>query len=399
MCLLCLASALCFGTSTMQSTNAAQPTQIPKHRALGLQVDSKGVLVKDGKPFRGIGVNCFNLFYRTITNPGDASYRDTLKTLEDNGIPFVRFAACGFWPVDFKLYREDRAKYFALMDGVVKSAEEHRIGLIPSFFWFYAAVPDMCGEPMDAWGDPKSKTSEFVRTYTREIVTRYRSSPAIWGWEFGNEFSLQADLPNAKDFRPHVDQNLGTAASRSDRDHLTHKMIRTAFTEFGKEVRRLDTHRIIITGNSFPRPSAWHQMTEHSWDLDTREQYEQMLLGDNPDPVNTLSGHMYTDVPTRFGGPITFDELLRTTMEISRKARKPLFVGEFGAQRQKDDAATKKLFSEMIAALEKNKVPISALWVFDYGPQDKDWNVTATNDRSWQLTAIADANRRTREGK
>lgn len=361
---------------------------------LGLQVDSKGVLVKDGKPFRGIGVNTFDLFYRTITNPGDTTYRDTLKTLQDNGIPFVRFAGCGFWPRDMKLYREDPEKYFALMDAVVKSAEEHKVGLIPSFFWFYAAVPDMCGEPMDAWGDPKSKTTEFMRKYTRELVTRYRNSPAIWGWEFGNEFSLAADLPNAKDFRPGIHPELGTPTTRSDRDDLTHKMIRTAFVEFAKEVRKLDAHRIIITGNSFPRPSAWHQMRDHNWDQDTREQYEEMLLGDNPDPMNTLCGHMYTDMPTRFGSPITFDKLLSTTMEISRKAKKPLFVGEFGAQRQPDPEATRKLFAEMISALEKNQVPMAALWVFDYGPQDKNWNVTATNERSWQLTAIANANRR-----
>jgi len=363
----------------------------------GLQVDTNGVLTLNGKPFRGIGVNCFNLFYRTLGNPEDTSYRDTLKTLEANGIPFVRFAACGYWPRDFKLYREDPEKYFKLMDGVVKSAEEDHVGLIPSFVWYYAAVPDMVGEPMQAWGDPKSKTIAFLRKYTSEIVTRYNNSPAIWGWEFGNEFSLAADLPNAKDFRPHIDPNLGTVPGpRSERDDMTHANIRAAFVEFAKEVRKHDKHRIIISGNSFPRPSAWHQMHEHGWGQDTREQYEEMLLGDNPDPVNTLCVHMYTDMPTRFGKPITFDESLRTTMEISRKARKPLFVGEFGAQRQDDAGATKKLFGEMLSALEKNNVPLAALWVFDYGPQDKDWNVTATNERSWMLTAISEFNRRIR---
>ena len=378
----------------MKSPETVSKTEIPKHSRLGLQVDANGVLVKDGKPFRGIGVNCFNLFYRTLGNPEDISFRDSLTTLHKHGIPFVRFAACGFWPRDFKLYREEPEKYFELMDGVVRSAERHHIGLIPSFFWFYAAVPDMCGEPMDAWGDPDSKTIAFMRKYTSEIVTRYLNSPAIWGWEFGNEFSLQADLPNAKDFRPHVDPSLGTAASRTERDDLTHRMIRTAFTEFAKEVRKHDKSRIIVTGNSFPRPSAWHQMTERSWAQDSREQYEQMLLGDNPHQVDTLCVHMYNDMPTRFGKQITFDELLRVTMGISRKAGKPLFVGEFGAPRQDDPQATKKQFSEMMSALEKHEVPLSALWVYDYKPQDRDWNITTTNDRSWMLTAIAEANRR-----
>lgn len=391
---LATAALACFGILAAQSAQAGSNIEIPKHSGLGLQVNAKGVLVKDGKPYRGIGVNCFNAFYRTLGDPKDTSYREGFKTLSEHGIPFVRFAACGFWPADYKLYLKDRTKYFWLMDRVVKAAEEYHIGLIPSFFWYYAAVPDIVGEPMDAWGDPKSKTIEFMRTYTREVVTRYRSSPAIWGWEFGNEFSLSADLPNASDHRPHILPSLGTASSRSERDDLTHAMIRFAFVEFAKEVRKHDKSRIIITGNSFPRPSAWHQMHEHSWGQDSQDQYAEMLLGDNPDPVNTVCVHMYTDMPTRFGKPITFEELLRLTMEISTKARKPLFVGEFGAGREEDPEATKKLFAEMLSAFEKTGVPLAALWVFDYGPQDKDWNVTATNDRAYQLQAIAEANRR-----
>jgi hypothetical protein len=383
--LLCFAAALCAAGAVNLEGSQARP---------GLQVNSKGILVKDGKPYRGIGVNYYNAFYRCLNNPQDTSYREGFKTLSEKGIPFVRFSACGFWPVDYKMYREDRANYFRVMDQVVKAAEEYHIGLIPSFFWFYAAVPDLVGEPMDAWGDPKSKTIEFMRTYTREVVMRYHNSPAIWGWEFGNEFSLSADLPNASDHRPHIQPSLGTPTTRTERDDLTHAMIQSAFVEFAKEVRKYDKTRIVITGNSFPRPSAWHQQSEHSWTQDSQAQYAEMLLADNPDPVNTVSAHMYNDMPTRFGKTITYDELLRMTMGICAKAKKPLFVGEFGAQKGDDPESTKKLFSEMLSAIEKTGVPLAALWVFDYNAQDKDWNVTATNDRAYQLTALAEANRR-----
>jgi hypothetical protein len=361
---------------------------------LGLQVDAKGVLTKDGKPYRGIGVNFFNAFHRTLADPNTTTYRAGFKTLSELGIPFARICGGGYWAADYKLYREDRAKYFEIMDGVVKAAEEYNIGLIPSFFWFIAGIPDFVGEPVSAWGDPKSKTSDFMRTYVREVVTRYRNSPAIWAWEFGNEFSLYADLPNAAQHRPHVAPSLGTPETRSERDELTYKMIRTAFVEFAKEALKYDKKRAIITGNSFPRPTAWHHMTKHSWDEDSREQFEEMLLGDNPDPMNTLCVHMYNDMPTRFGKQITFDELLGLTMDVSRKARKPLFIGEFGAQTEKDPEVTKTRFSQMLSAIAKHEVPLSALWVFDYKPQDKQWNITATNERSWQLAAIAEANRR-----
>ena len=49
---------------------------------------------------------------------------------------------------------------------------------------------------------------------------------------------------------------------------------------------------------------------------------------------------------------------------------------------------------KIVAAIETHQVPLSALWVFDYSPQDKDWNVTFDNDRSYMLRLIAEANRR-----
>ena len=112
----------------------------------------------------------------------------------------------------------------------------------------------------------------FMRDYVRQMVRRYRDSPALWAWEFGNEYNLAADLPNASEHRPPVWPNLGTAPSRSARDDMTHEAIRTAFTAFAKEVRKHDSWRPITSGNAFPRPSAWHQMREHSWTQDTPEQ-------------------------------------------------------------------------------------------------------------------------------
>ena len=58
-------------------------------------------------------------------------------------------------------------------------------------------MPDLVGEPRNQWGNPQSKTRQFMRTYIREVVSRYVNSPAIWGWEFGNEYNLSLDTPDA----------------------------------------------------------------------------------------------------------------------------------------------------------------------------------------------------------
>ena len=95
-----------------------------------------------------------------------------------------------------------------------------------------------------------------MRRYTREVVTRYKNSPAIWAWEFGNEINLSADLPNAAEHRPQIVHQLGTPKERSARDDLSHKDIRLALEEFAREVRRHYSTRLILSGNAFPRPTA-----------------------------------------------------------------------------------------------------------------------------------------------
>jgi hypothetical protein len=59
-------------------------------------------------------------------------------------------------------------------------------------------------------------------------------------------------------------------------------------------------------------------------------------------------------------------------------------------------AGSKEKFATILAAIETNRVPISALWVFDFASQAKDWNVNSTNERSWQLDAIQRVNERMR---
>ena len=122
------------------------PTQT---QIIGLINGPNATVLKDGKPYRGIGVNCFNCFLRTLKKDGDTNYDAGFAILAAKGIPFARFCATGFWPKDMDLYQQDRAEYFRRLDGVVKSAEKHGIGLVPSLFWQFACVPDLVGEPMD----------------------------------------------------------------------------------------------------------------------------------------------------------------------------------------------------------------------------------------------------------
>ena len=354
----------------------------------GLATNERGELLLRGVPFQGIGVNYYDAFVRTLDPPVRTNYDAGFRELAARKIPFARFSAGGYWPTNWALYQTNRAEYFARLDGVVKSAERHGIGLIPSCFWHLSAVPDLGGEPCKRWGDPNRRPLAFMRHYTRELVTRYAPSPAIWGWEFGNEYNLAADLPNAVDHRPPVVPGLGTPTQRTGEDELTHAAIRVAFREFAREVRKHDPQRIIASGNAFPRVSAWHQAQEKSWQTDTRAQFAEMLAADNPSPINTLSVRGY-DWTTDW-------DRLEQAMTVARTVKKPLFVGEFGVPGT-GSGESQLRFAAMLTAMETNHVPLAALWVFDFDGQAKDWNVTATNGRGWQLDALQQANERMRK--
>ena len=349
----------------------------------GLSVGPAGELLRAGRPYQGLGVNYYDAFVRTLTAVSRTNYDAGFTELQARRIPFARFSAGGYWPNDWQLYRTNRAEYFARLDAVVQSAERHGLGLIPSLFWQLSTVPDLVGDPCRRWGDTNSATHAFMRNYTREVVTRYVSSPAIWAWEFGNEYNLAADLPNASDHRPPIVPSLGTPTGRSVADELTHADIRCAVRAFAAEVRRLDPHRLIISGHAFPRLSAWHQEHDHNWTHDTPEQFTQVLANDNPSPVDSISVRAYeaaTDVAR-----------LAAAMTVARREKKPLFVGEFGIPGP-DRPASRQQFTALLEALETNHVPLAALWVFDFNDQAADWSVTAANERHWQLDALQKAN-------
>jgi hypothetical protein len=338
-----------------------------------------GVLLKDGRPYRGIGINYFDCFLRVLANGTNTSYDAGFQTLAAYQIPFARFCATGFWPRDMKLYQTDRAEYFRRLDGVVRSAEKRGIGLIPSLFWHAACVPDLVGEPVGEWANPQSKTCAWMREYVREVVTRYHASPAVWAWEFGNEYSLGANLPNAQTHRAPVHPTLGTATSRSEHDDLTFDMTRKIFAEFAKAVRAHDAHRLIVTGDSFPRLSAWHQEREGKWTHDTKEQFQEILRKVNPDPISGIGLHAYENDDQRFAW----------ALEIARELKKPLFIGEFGAQRTTPEQIAK--FHRLFKAIDGAGIPLAALWVFDYQRQD-EFNIVPGGPRAFQLEALRDWN-------
>jgi hypothetical protein len=359
-----------------------------------------GNLYRNGNAYRGIGVNYCDLFQDMIHHPDEQRTLRGLRFLGDKGIPFVRFWSCGFWPSDWDLYFEDESEWFRRMDLVVQTAEESEVGLVPSLFWRTQTYPDLVDEFNDQWGNPESKTREFMRTYVREVVTRYRDSPAIWGWEFANELNLSCDLPNGMQFLgktiPHLKVNL----EKHERNLMTYETAGKAWRAFATEVRRYDPYRFITTGNSRPREGAWHNATEKSWTRDNEEQAFQVFEWMNPEPINVVSAHFYPkhgEEPV-YGEASGIESVIARWKEFAARLGQPLFMGEFSASAhdkggQLSMEEFRALQTRVLDGFLEANVDLAAYWVFDYTKDRKGPGlVRRDNEYAWVLDQIAEYN-------
>lgn len=361
----------------------------PAHAAEypGLTVQD-GRLYRNGQPYRGIGANYFDLFLRLLKNPGDTSSLTGLVRIAKAEIPFVRFAG-PYSASEWRFYRDHRDEYFRRLDLVVRTAEQNNIGLIPSLFWTLSLC-ELVGEPRDQWGNPQSKTMALMRQYTGEVMNRYKASPAIWAWEFGNEHNLIVDLPNAAQFRPRN----GTGTRRDD---VTSEVLAVMLTEFAKTVRKHDQTHPVFSGHSHPRPYAWHNSTKRSWTFDSPEQSREILLRDNPAPLDTITIHFYgiQNVDTELGKwVLNRQHYLMWLRETADLHKRPIFVGEFGLADKSGGPPSRPVFEAQLAELEKAGIDLAAFWVYDRVGGGGGWSASFDNERAYMITLTAAANRR-----
>ena len=352
-----------------------------------------GVTMLAGEPYRAMGMNYQNCFARVLADAENREFEEGFRILkEEYHIPFIRFMAGPYSHQGWRFYLDDPDEYFRRLDMVLKKAEDVKLGLIPSLFWFVVSVPDLMNEPLSELGNKNSRSREFIRKYTTDFVTRYKNSPAIYGWELGNEYLLAADLPQLN----HLPQKkAGSDQPRTAADKLFRPVLYDLYQEFYQTVRAIDPHRIIVTGDSIARAHAWHNRNQDAWGQDSRDQWLRQFRADTPECYETVSFHLYDEADEKYfsGENLTIEKFVEAVVKDCRRNNKAVWCGELGMPGY--DKNAEKMFFRMLNSVEKNGIDISAIWNFiPSGKYQGDWDILPSGERSYMLEAVKKLNER-----
>jgi len=268
----------------------------------------------------------------------------TVETLVKEQVPIVRFSCSPFYASQFKYYFDQKDKYLENLDSLATWCDRAHIALIPSIFWNTASVPDYYGENIKAWGDPSSKTYAHMLSYTEDVVNVLSKHKSLVMWEFGNEFSLAADI----DMWGHPE--------------IRATDVQTAYKAFAEKILSLDPYkRIVGTGNSIMRNSQYHQMTSKTGDTDSWEQYKLVTEILTPEPMKGMSEHIYEDSRS-FSDKGTVNRSYQVTYakQVAEALGKGYYIGEFtGPKTAKGDSL---MVRRHLIAYYAQKVQISLMW-------------------------------------
>ena len=350
-----------------------------------------GISVIDGVMYLGeevlyeAGVNCYNLFNQCFSDGySSQKAKETLDVLAENGIGVVRFNCGGYLSDYIDGYYAYKTEYINLLREISEYAETLEIGLIPSFFWLYHAVPDYYDEPIRSWGKGDSKTVAFLQEYTREIVRALKDYKAIFAWEFGNEFNLSCDLPNASEHTPSLPAN-SKREKRTEEDYLSALDVNFAITKFSETISSVDdTGRMITSGNATLRPSQYNQLKYNTWTQDTVEEFKKITETFTPDGVDTVCEHVYFTSQTTFGQELSLSEYLQYATANAKALNKAYFVGEWGGGLSED----KTYYSEIGNAFVEAGVQLALLWNFNLVEGSVEYSFSAETDRGEMLFSV-----------
>ncbi len=418
---LLLGSVCSLGCLTTAADEAADSGEEVRTRYnYGLHVESDGTITLEGKPFWGFGLNYFGAFCHY--EGGSLSYDDmkgAFPQIAAHNIPFVRLPLGGFYPDYYDRFYADPEAALAKMEQVLDAAAESRVGVIVSLLWWDASLPEYAGEQRAMMGDVNSETMRIAKDYVTTVVSRFVNHPAVWGWEIGNEYNLNADLCDStfKNYVPGEGTPGFLPRERNGYDYYTSDEMNIFFTELSATIRSIDGYRLISSGNSEMRVSSWHMRKSSrrankkhvwniDWTMDNKQQFQEIVGYLTPGDTDTVSFHLQfgtssgepayvltADRAGKYGMPVA--DYFKLYKETADSLGKGVFFGEFGDFYAMDTAPDMPEKSREIAGWDTDAgIQIGALWQYqdfsDTGAGALKYDVLADLNASFREQGLQD---------
>lgn len=317
----------------------------------GLTVSSDGTatLLKSGVRFRNIGCNYGGAIVRIAgqTSPTVCAFTPSseqdaaLDYLYGLGVRVIRVKAFPYWPAQWTCsggvlngvawgssVAADREAYYLKIDAFIAKCRARGIGVILNFFFRIATVPDIVGDTNRAWLS-SSSTRTFATAITQELVTRYLTEQAVYGWEFSNETNHYNDASDAtKGAWPGASTSYGTPASYTAATTCFNGAEwSTVLTWWYGVVRAIDTQRIVLSGNG---PNSYSQPGGIAGISTPLKEWHKEQVRDNP--TNCGSIHFYGGIGYGSANYRGLESLLIGAKHWLRSNGRGLVLGEFGNQ-------------------------------------------------------------------
>jgi hypothetical protein len=342
-----------------------------------------------------LGANKFDLFteFMGLANGCDGSppcLRITralaIKAIADAGdagFGFLRIGIAGWNPDkpgqdrELLVWRTNPTAYWSTMDDMFATLDQAKVRLVPVFVWNLVQFPLISRETFgEMIRNPDSGSRHLLLAYINDFIRRYHGRHTILFYELTNEMNLAADIDMAAIcLRDHPETDVCAAE-----DHFSSQEMEAFSRDMVRYITMLDPTRLVSSGYSAPRPSAWHLANRPGfssgrpdWTEDDNQQRKDFLARVH-EPFGIISVHVYPD-----RGKSLSDQaqelqynLISDAESVARTSGKPLFVGEFGDGGGPPGGSVSAFTQRIIASLVQNKVQYVAFWEWEYTAKSLD---------------------------
>ena len=330
----------------------------------GLTVGSDYTLRKDGARFRNIGLNYGGAITRIYSQPSNTACAYTPSAEQDAmlavcvalKVKVIRVKATPYWPAQWRYgvnggvagvaaIAADREAHYVKIDAFLAKCQALGIGVILNLFFRHASVCDLAGQTLRAGWLNAGATRTYVTAVTQEIVTRYMTHDAVYGYELSNEINHRNDASDAAITGvgylagvatpgvvgggfPGVNDNYGTPVSYSAASNVFNGAEWAGVVSWWAGiVQAIDNQRIVLTGNG---PNSYSQPGGTAGIASPMVEWHREQVRDNP--TNCGSIHWYGNVGYGSSGFRGLNAILTGARHWQKQNSRAFVLGEFGNQ-------------------------------------------------------------------